>query len=129
VRLFFTAAPSETVVVTAVLPWTAAEGAVAPFQPVSSTGAGTSPRSRSLGNRDESWSTRNRDTPLTPEQFTANLAAAKERHATADDLLRHDGVTLSRGGPCTPGFLRMHEPYWGPYGECTRGVTFVSGDK
>src|SRR5438093_7733382 len=36
------AAPSETVVVTAVLSWTA-EGAAAPFQPVSSTGAGTSP--------------------------------------------------------------------------------------
>ena len=32
-------------------------------------------------------------------------------------VLRHDGVTLSRGGPVRPGFLRMHEPYTGPYGE------------
>src|SRR5262249_38961501 len=27
------------------------------------------------------------------------------------------------------GFLRMHEPYRGPYGELTRGVTFVDEEK
>jgi hypothetical protein len=69
------------------------------------------------------------DSPLSDEQFRANLETAKRMTATGDDLLRHDGVTLSRGGPCSPGFLRMHEPYWGPYGEATRGVTFVSGEK
>jgi hypothetical protein len=47
-RLFFMAAPSVTVVVTAVLAWTA-EGAAAPFQPVSSTGAGTSPGGNTKG--------------------------------------------------------------------------------
>ena len=36
---------------------------------------------------------------------------------TTDPLLRHCGVTLSRGGPCWPGFLRMWEPYRGPWGE------------
>jgi len=69
------------------------------------------------------------DAPLSNDEFRANLAAAKAMTATSDELLRHDGVTLSRGGPCMPGFLRMHEPYWGPYGESTRGVTFVSEEK
>jgi hypothetical protein len=67
--------------------------------------------------------------PLAIDEFRANLETAKRMTATDDDLLRHDGVTLSRGGPCMPGFLRMHEPYWGPYGDATRGVTFVSGEK
>jgi hypothetical protein len=46
-----------------------------------------------------------------------------------DDWLRVDGVTVSRGGPCWPGFLLMREPYRGPYGERTRGVSFVSRAK
>jgi predicted amidohydrolase YtcJ len=66
---------------------------------------------------------------LSDEEFEANLQLAKSMTATSDDLLRSNGVTLSRGGPCWPGFLRMNEPYTGPYGDKTRGVTFVSGEK
>ncbi|MBI5506054.1 MAG: amidohydrolase family protein, partial [Deltaproteobacteria bacterium] len=69
------------------------------------------------------------DRPLTEEQFVANLALAAGMKTVDDDLLRHNGVTLSRGGPCNPGFLRMHQPYKGPYGEPTTGRTFVSQQK
>lgn len=75
-------------------------------------------------NYAQSW-----DRPLSMEQFRANLALAKATVSVEDDFLRHNGVTLSRGGPCWPGFMRMHEPYTGPYGERTRGVTFVSEAK
>lgn len=67
--------------------------------------------------------------PLTEEQFIANLELAASTTDKSDDLLRHDGVTLSRGGPCWPGFIRMNEPYRGPYGDLTNGVTFVGGEK
>jgi predicted amidohydrolase YtcJ len=69
------------------------------------------------------------DQPLSNEQFVANLEQAKAMHAVDDAYLRHDGVTLSRGGPLWPGFLRMHEPYEDPYGNATTGVTFVSEEK
>ncbi len=69
------------------------------------------------------------DQPLSMDEFKAGLAKALATRSLDDDLLRHNGVTLSRGGPCGPGFLRMHGEYTGPYGEKTRGVTFVSGEK
>ena len=64
--------------------------------------------------------------PLAEEAFIANLALAREMTSTSDDLLRHNGVTLSRGGPFNPGFLRMNTPYIGPYGELTHGREFVA---
>lgn len=67
--------------------------------------------------------------PLSDAEFDANLARARAMRHVADDWLRHDGVTLSRGGPCWPGFIRMHTPYDGPYGDKTRGHTFVSEEK
>ena len=66
---------------------------------------------------------------LSMDQFLSNLELALSLTALSDDLLRSNGVTLSRGGPCWPGFLRMHQPYRGPYGEPTRGITFVSSEK
>jgi predicted amidohydrolase YtcJ len=69
------------------------------------------------------------DRPLTDEQFVANLEQAKAMTSIEDALLRHNGTTLSRGGPLWPGFLRMHEPYQDPYGNPTTGVTFVSEHK
>ncbi len=63
--------------------------------------------------------------PLSDEAFVANLKLAAEMTSLHDDLLRHNGVTLSRGGPFNPGFLRMKQPYIGPYGELTRGREFV----
>jgi predicted amidohydrolase YtcJ len=67
--------------------------------------------------------------PLTDREFDENLELALSLTDVRDDLCRVSGVTLSRGGPCWPGFLRMHEAYRGPYGEPTRGFTFVSGEK
>jgi len=67
--------------------------------------------------------------PLSDGEFDANLELALSMTDVCDDLCRCNGVTVSRGGPCWPGFLRMHETYRGPYGEPTRGVTFVSGEK
>ena len=63
--------------------------------------------------------------PLTDEGFVANLELARDMKSTHDDLLRHNGVTLSRGGPFNPGFIRMNTPYTGPYGELTCGREFV----
>jgi predicted amidohydrolase YtcJ len=66
---------------------------------------------------------------LSMAEFQQHLEAGLELTSLDDDLLRHNGVTLSRGGPCWPGFLRMHAPYRGPYGELTSGVTFVAEEK
>ncbi len=63
--------------------------------------------------------------PLSEQGFVANLELSAQMTSTDDDLLRHNGVTLSRGGPFNPGFLRMNEPYIGPYGELTKGREFV----
>jgi predicted amidohydrolase YtcJ len=68
-------------------------------------------------------------TPLSGEEFVANLARAREMTSLDDALLRHNGVTLSRGGPLSPGFLRMREPYLGPHGELTRGREFVASER
>ena len=67
--------------------------------------------------------------PLSTAEFRDHLEAALAMESTTDDLLRHHGVTLSRGGPCWPGFLRMWEPYRGPWGEPTTGVEFVEPEK
>jgi predicted amidohydrolase YtcJ len=66
---------------------------------------------------------------LSDVEFDANLEQALAMVDRSDGLLRVDGVTLSRGGPCWPGFLLMREPYRGPYGEPTTGVSFVSAAK
>jgi hypothetical protein len=63
------------------------------------------------------------------DEYLANLETARGMTDLGDDWLRANGVTVSRGGPCWPGFLRMWEPYLGPYGEPTTGVTFVDGEK
>jgi predicted amidohydrolase YtcJ len=59
------------------------------------------------------------------EEFLATLAQGRDMTSLGDDFLRHHGVTLSRGGPLGPGFLRMPQPYLGPYGELTCGREFV----
>jgi predicted amidohydrolase YtcJ len=69
------------------------------------------------------------DAPLDMAEFDARLEQATALGTVDDDLFRIDGVTLSRGGPCWPGFLLMREPYRGPYGEPTRGVSLVSDEK
>ena len=69
------------------------------------------------------------DEPLSIEQFDARLEQARAMVTISDDWFRVSGVTVSRGGPCWPGFLLMREPYRGPYGEPTSGVSFVSAEK
>lgn len=68
------------------------------------------------------------DQPLSEDEFRARLAEARTLVDTHDDWLRIDGVTVSRGGPCWPGFLLMREPYRGPYGQPTRGVSFIPAE-
>jgi predicted amidohydrolase YtcJ len=68
-------------------------------------------------------------TPLTDAEFHGQLESALEMVDRSDELLKVDGVTLSRGGPCWPGFMVMRRPYRGPYGEQTTGKQFVSAEK
>jgi predicted amidohydrolase YtcJ len=67
--------------------------------------------------------------PISAEEYLANLETSRQMTTTSDDFFRHNGVTLSRGGPLNPGFLRMREPYIGPYGELTRGREFVPEER
>jgi predicted amidohydrolase YtcJ len=67
--------------------------------------------------------------PLSDIQFDARLEQALQAVDLTDDMLRIDGVTVSRGGPCWPGFVLMREPYLGPYGQPTTGRSFVSRER
>ncbi|MDG2113644.1 MAG: amidohydrolase family protein, partial [Actinomycetota bacterium] len=70
--------------------------------------------------------------PLTIEEYQANLAMAGELASAighTGDMLRMTGVTFGQGGPCWPGGIRMYEPYEGPYGRRTTGITFLSPEK
>ena len=64
-----------------------------------------------------------------PPRFSDSAQLADALVDVADDLFRVSGVTVSRGGPCWPGFLLMREPYRGPYGDLTTGRSFVSAEK
>jgi hypothetical protein len=66
--------------------------------------------------------------PISEEEFLANLARSRVMTSLGDDLLRHNGVTLSRGGPLNPGFLRMREPYIG-LANRTCGREFVAKER
>ena len=69
------------------------------------------------------------NTPLSDEQFDARLEQALALVDRSDDMLRIDGITIGRGGPCWPGFVLMREPYVGPYGEPTIGRSFLSRER
>lgn len=62
---------------------------------------------------------------ITLDEFQERLREAVTLVDRGDDMFRVDGVTISRGGPCWPGFMLMREPYKGPYGDLTRGVSFI----
>lgn len=62
---------------------------------------------------------------LTEEAIRNNFELALQLRQTRDDLFRVDGLTLSRGGPCWPGFLRADRWIRDAYGNATRGHTFV----
>lgn len=61
----------------------------------------------------------------TDEDLRAMLQLALNDTALEDPLLRHDGITIARSGPCFPGFLNWHEPFRDPYGNLTTGYTFL----
>jgi predicted amidohydrolase YtcJ len=63
--------------------------------------------------------------PMTLDEYGASLELARSLRRPGDDWLRIEGATLAAGGPAWPGLLRMHEPYKGPYGQPTRGITFA----
>ena len=67
--------------------------------------------------------------PLDLDDYVARLARAEALVDHSDEMFRIDGVTVSRYGPCGPGFILMRDPYLGPYGETTTGRSFVSPDK
>jgi predicted amidohydrolase YtcJ len=69
------------------------------------------------------------DQPLSDAEFDARLELASAMADRRDEWLRVDGITVSRGGPCWPGFLLMRDPYRGPYGEPTTGRSFVARAK
>ncbi|EED35590.1 Amidohydrolase family protein [Luminiphilus syltensis NOR5-1B] len=62
----------------------------------------------------------------TNEEVIERLATAAALQSTDDDFFRHRGATLARGGPCWPGFLRIHDEMKNPDGHLTRGKTFVT---
>jgi hypothetical protein len=66
---------------------------------------------------------------LSEDEFDARLQMALQYVERTDHMLRVDGLTISRGGPCWPGFVLMREPYTGPYGEATTGRSFVSRER
>ncbi|MGH7865820.1 MAG: amidohydrolase, partial [Candidatus Binataceae bacterium] len=72
------------------------------------------------------WAT---DPKLTFDQYKSNCELAQRMTDLSDDLVRVNGLTIESGGPCNPGFLRMRDPFKGPYGELTRGRVFVEKEK
>ena len=62
---------------------------------------------------------------LTEAGMRANFGLATKLRQTSDPLFRVDGMTLCRGGPCWPGFMRTEQPYKDAFGRATRGRTFV----
>jgi len=66
------------------------------------------------------------DRPLSDKAFDKQLKKAAAMVNRSGDMLRIDGVTIGRGGPCEPGFMLMREPYKGPYGEMTTGQSLMS---
>jgi predicted amidohydrolase YtcJ len=68
--------------------------------------------------------------PKTMKEFEDSLELAKELNTHDDDeYFCVKGATLSEGGPCWSGHLRMHEPYRDPFGNLTKGTRFMSPEK
>lgn len=67
--------------------------------------------------------------PYSMEKFQERLELGLSLLRKDDDFLRITGVTFSPATPCGSGMVRMHDPYRGPFGSLTRGVTFLSREK
>lgn len=67
--------------------------------------------------------------PLSIDAFLDNLRRAAGLIRHDDDMLRVTGASFSPAAPLGPGTIRMHEPYRGPFGEWTRGLTVLTPEK
>ena len=67
--------------------------------------------------------------PASMDQFRKNLELSLEFLDSEDPFFRMTGVSFSQGAPMGTGMIRMHDPYEGPTGTQTRGVTFLSYEK
>lgn len=61
----------------------------------------------------------------TPEQLQERLELALSMTELDDNLLRHNGITVARSGPCGPGFINLYEPFKSAYGELVYGYEFL----
>ena len=61
----------------------------------------------------------------TPDEMQQRLELALSMRNLDSDLLRHDGITVARSGPCGPGFINLYEPFKSPYGELIYGYEFL----
>lgn len=55
------------------------------------------------------------------DEIRALLRFAKNSLDLEDDFFRFSGVSVMWDGVCNPGWMRMKQPYPGPYGEMTEG--------
>lgn len=69
------------------------------------------------------------DKGLNDAEFEEHLNICKSMMNRSGDRLRIDGITVARGGPCSPGYLVMRAPYKGPYGQLTNGLQFVPPER
>jgi hypothetical protein len=67
--------------------------------------------------------------PRSDADFMRRLQLAADSIDLTDDFLRFCGVSLMRDGTCYPGFLRMREPYRGPYGALTEGHEYITKER
>lgn len=63
---------------------------------------------------------------LTNEEVIEQLVLAQSLESLDDDMLRIRGISMGRGGPCWPGYLRVHDEMLDPFGQLTRGKEFLS---
>ena len=67
--------------------------------------------------------------PASMQDYRKRLELGRTLIEDDDDMFRVTGITFSPGSPAGPGLIRMHEPYEGPFGAPTTGVTFLSAEK
>lgn len=67
--------------------------------------------------------------PRTEEKFRERLEWAVQNVSVKDDLFRINGLTLPWDGVCSPGYMRMKNPYKDPYGQPTMGQRYITEER
>lgn len=67
--------------------------------------------------------------PRTEEKFRERLEWAVQNVSVKDDLFRINGLTLPWDGVCSPGYMRMKNPYKDPYGQPTTGQRYITEER